>query len=340
MKKLIVQIPCYNEEKTLPLTVADIPREIAGIDKVEILIIDDGSADKTIAVAREIGVDHIVSFPKNKGLARAFAAGLDACLRLGADIIVNTDGDNQYNGADIPKLIEPILEGKAEIVIGDRQVETIEHFSKTKILLQKLGSWVVRKASSTDIPDTTSGFRAYSRDAALQINVTSDYTYTLETIISAGHRRMGIESVPISTNEKLRESRLFGSIRKYVTRSATTIIRIYTMYKPLRVFLSMGTFLMILGLIIGIRFLIFYFKGQGTGHIQSLIFMAVFFSMGFQLVIFGMLADLIANNRKLNEKILTKVRKIDADIDKSNFLYLNNTRKGMELAQIRRKNGG
>jgi len=299
MKKLIVQIPCYNEENTLPLTVADIPREIPGIARVEIMIIDDGSTDRTVAVAREIGVDHIISFPQNKGLARAFATGLDACLRLGADIIVNTDGDNQYNGADIPKLIEPILKGKAEIVIGDRQVDSIEHFSKTKILLQKLGSWVVRKASSTDIPDTTSGFRAYSRDAALQINVTSDYTYTLETIISAGHRRMGIASVPISTNEKLRESRLFGSIRKYVTRSATTIIRIYTMYKPLRVFLSLGGIFMLLALVIGVRFLMFYFQGQGTGHIQSLILMTVFFSMGFQLIIFGMLADLIANNRKL-----------------------------------------
>ena len=336
MKKLIVQIPCYNEEKTLPLTVADIPREIPGIDKVEILIIDDGSTDKTIAVAREIGVEHIISFPKNKGLAKAFAAGLDACLRLGADVIVNTDGDNQYNGLDIPKLIKPILKGKAEIVIGDRQVETIEHFSKIKILLQKLGSWVVRKASSTDIPDTTSGFRAYSRDAALQINVTSDYTYTLETIISAGHRKMGIESIPILTNKKLRESRLFGSIRKYVTRSASTIIRIYTMYKPLRVFLSLGIFFMILGLVIGVRFLLFYLKGEGTGHIQSLILMAVLFIIGFQLVIFGMLADLIANNRKLNEKILTKVRKIDSYIDKNNFLYLKDMREDVELTNIKK----
>ncbi|TYO96599.1 glycosyltransferase family 2 protein [Desulfallas thermosapovorans] len=339
MKKLIVQIPCYNEEKTLPLTVADIPRKIPGIDKVEILIIDDGSSDKTVEVAREIGVDHIVSFPKNKGLARAFAAGLNACLRLGADIIVNTDGDNQYNGADIPKLIRPILEGRAEIVIGDRQVETIDHFSKTKIMLQKLGSWVVRKASSTDVPDTTSGFRAYSRDAALQINVTSDYTYTLETIISAGHRRMGIESVPISTNEKLRESRLFSSIRKYVSRSAATIIRIYTMYQPLKVFMGMGIFSMILGSIIGIRYLVFYFMGQGIGHIQSLILMAVLLIMGFQLIIFGMLADLIANNRKLNEQILTKVRKIDADINKGNSLYLSSMQKGIELIQLRRKTG-
>ncbi len=309
--KLIVQIPCYNEEETLPVTLAAIPRDIPGIDDVEILIIDDGSQDRTVKVAREFGVDHIVRFPQNKGLARAFAAGLDASLRLGADIIVNTDGDNQYNGADIPNLIQPIIDGKSEIVIGDRQVETIEHFSKSKIALQKLGSWVVRKVSSTNVPDTTSGFRAYSREAAMQINIISEYTHTLETIIEAGHRRLSIESTPVKTNGKLRESRLFSSIRKYISKSAVTIIRIYTMYKPLRFFLGLGLVFLFLGLAVGVRYLYFYFQGNGAGHVQSLILMAVLMLVGFQLQIFGLLADIIAANRKLNEEILTRVRRID-----------------------------
>lgn len=331
--KLIVQIPCYNEEETLPITLADIPRDIPGIDKVEILIIDDGSNDRTIEVARDLGVDHIVSFPQNKGLARAFAAGLDASLRLGADIIVNTDGDNQYSGADIPKLVQPILQGQSEIVIGDRQVETIEHFSKTKIALQKLGSWVVRKASSTDVPDTTSGFRAYSREAAMQINVISDYTYTLETIIEAGHRRLGIESVPVGTNGKLRESRLFSSIRKYISRSAMTIVRMYTMYKPLRVFLGMGGLFITLGLLIGLRFIYFYYQGNGAGHVQSLILMAVCLLIGFQLQVFGLIADLIAANRKINEEILHRVKRLDvnANHDSGGYYFVEETRRNHGL---------
>ncbi|PKM82252.1 MAG: glycosyl transferase [Firmicutes bacterium HGW-Firmicutes-14] len=309
--KLIVQIPCLNEEKTLPLTVRDIPRSISGIDKVEILIIDDGSTDRTVEIARKCGVDHIIRITKTKGLANGFKVGIDACLRLDADIIVNTDGDNQYKGQDIPKLIQPILNRQAEMVIGDRQIDTIEHFSDTKKFLQKFGSWVVRLASATDVPDTTSGFRAYSREAATKINVLSEFTYTLETIIQAGQKNIVVSHVPIGTNEKLRDSRLFKGIREYVSRSIITIIRIYTMYRPLKVFMRLGTLLFGLGFLLGLRYLYYFLTGTGQGHIQSLILTAALLMMGFQTWIFGLLADLISANRKLNEETLYRVRKLE-----------------------------
>lgn len=309
--KLIIQIPCLNEEATLPVTIRDIPRKIKGISKIEILIIDDGSTDKTIEVAKSLGVDHIVKFPKNKGLAEAFKAGIDACLKLGADIIVNTDADNQYKGSDIPKLIKPILDRKYEMVIGDRKTDTIEHFSTIKKFFQKFGSSVVRKLSKTDVPDTTSGFRAYSREAALRINVVSEFTYTLETIIQAGHRKIAVGHVEIGTNGKLRESRLFKSITGYMKRSAQTIIRTYTMYRPMKVFLSGGILLVLVGAGIGARFIYYYIMGQGNGHIQSLILAAVLIIIGFQLGMLGLIADLISNNRKLTEETLYRVKKIE-----------------------------
>jgi glycosyltransferase involved in cell wall biosynthesis len=311
--KLIVQIPCLNEEETLPRTLRDIPRKIPGIDKVEILVIDDGSTDRTVEIARKHGADHIVRLTNNKGLAEAFMTGLNTALQLGADIIVNTDGDNQYRGSDIPKLIQPILEGKADIVIGDRQIDKIKHFSWIKKKLQKLGSWVVRQVSNTDIPDATSGFRAFSREAALQINVISRFTYTLETIIQAGKKNLAITSVPVETNEKLRESRLFSSIPKYIQRSIATIFRIYSVYEPLKIFVILGSVIFAAGLAISLRFLYFFFTGQGAGHIQSLILAAVLFIMGFQTIVMGLMADLIGANRRLLESALYKIRKLEVD---------------------------
>lgn len=309
--KLIIQIPCLNEEETLPITLKDLPKRISGIDKIEVLIIDDGSTDRTVEVAKSCGVDHIISFPKTKGLARGFEAGLDASLKLGAHIIVNTDGDNQYSGADIQKLIKPILEGNADIVIGDRQTDKIEHFSYVKKKFQKIGSWIVRLASNTEIPDTTSGFRAYSREAALKLNIVSDFTYTLETIIQAGRKDLVLDHVVIKTNGKLRESRLFRSIQTYIKRSVSTIIRIYTMYRPLKVFLLLGTSIFLGGLLLSIRYLFYYFGGNGAGHLQSLILSSILMMLGFQLGITGLLADLIANNRKLLEQTLYRVKKIE-----------------------------
>ncbi len=313
MKKLIIQIPCYNEEKTLPITLQHIPRKIRGVDVVEILVIDDGSTDNTVAVAKAHGVDHIVRFTNNKGLAEGFLAGLDASLRLGADIIVNTDGDNQYNGADIEKLIEPILNGRADIVVGDRQVNTIPHFSPLKKKLQHLGSWVVRQVSGTDIPDTTSGFRAFSREAALKINVVSKFSYTLETIIQAGKKNIAIGHVPVATNQKLRESRLFKSTLSYIKRSISTIIRIYMMYEPIKTFFLIGGTIFTGGLILSLRFLYFYFftPHGGQGHIQSLILAAVLFIVGFQVMVIGLLSDLIADNRRLLEDTLYRVKKLE-----------------------------
>jgi len=313
--KLIVQIPCLNEETTLPATVADIPRTIPGVDVVELLIIDDGSTDRTVEIARELGVEHIVRFTQNRGLAAAFSAGLDACLKLGADIIVNTDGDNQYAGADIPSLIAPIFDGQADIVIGDRETDTIAHFSPTKKRLQKLGIWVVRQASDTDIPDTTSGFRAYSRDAALRINVTTDYSYTLETIIQAGKQHLAVGHVPVGTNPKSRDSRLIGNTWSYLSRSAATIIRIYTMYEPLRVFVSAGALLLLGGLVLSLRYLYFVYLGEGTGHVQSVIIAAVLFIAGFQVIMIGLIADLIAINRRLSEDILLRVKRLELSTD-------------------------
>ncbi len=309
--KLIIQIPCLNEEQTLPLTLKHLPRKISGVDEIETLIIDDGSTDKTIQVARENGVNHIVKFTNNKGLAEAFTAGLDACLKLGADIVVNTDGDNQYNGNDIEKLIRPILKGEADYVVGDRQVNGIHHFSKTKKTLQVLGSWVVKQVSNTDIPDATSGFRALNREAALHMNVITKFSYTLETIIQAGKKNLAVTHVPISTNEKLRDSRLFKNIPAYLKRSVLTIFRIYTMYEPLKTFLRIGGIIFGTGFIISFRFLYFFIIGYGGGHIQSLILSAVLMMIGFQVIMIGLVADLIGGTRRLIEDTLYRVKKIE-----------------------------
>jgi len=312
--KLIIQIPCNNEEKTLPLTLRDLPRQIPGIDEIETLVIDDGSTDDTVRVAREHGVDHIVSFTNNKGLAASFMAGIDACLKRGADIIVNTDGDNQYNGADVAKLIKPILDGEADMVIGNRQVNTISHFSPLKKMLQLLGSWAVRRFSDTEVPDATSGFRAYSREAALRMIVVSRFSYTLETIIQAGKKNLALSFVPVRTNDKLRESRLFRSIPNYLKRSIGTILRIYTMYEPLKTFGTIGLFIFAVGAAISVRFLYyFFFVDQGAGHIQSLILSAVFMILGFQIGLIGLMADLIANNRILIEDTLYRIKKIETN---------------------------
>ena len=311
--KLIVQIPCYNEEETLPQTVRDIPRQIEGIDKVEVLIIDDGSTDRTVEVAKEAGVDHIVRNICNKGLAEAFRVGMDACLRLGADIIVNTDGDNQYKGQDIPKLVAPILAEESEIVVGDRQTDEIPHFDSTKKRLQKIGSFVVRLLSGTDVPDAVSGFRAFSRDAAMQINIVSAYSYTIETIIQAGKKQLAVTSVSIGTNFKTRESRLIKSIPGFMANQLNTMARMYTMYKPLRVFFYIGCLCILGGLIPAIRYLIYYFAGQGGGHIQSLILAAILFIIGFQVLMIGLVADVISFNRKLIEETLLRVKRIELD---------------------------
>lgn len=309
--KLIIQIPCYNEEKTLPQTIADLPRHIDGIDVIEYLIINDGSSDRTVEVARSLGVHHVVSFKRNKGLARGFIAGLDASVRLGADIIVNTDADNQYCGADIEKLVAPILARKADIVIGERPIDGTEHFSATKKTLQHFGSFVVRVASGTKVPDAPSGFRAYSREAALRINVVNEYTYTLETIIQAGHNKIPMETVAIRTNPETRKSRLFKSPWAYIKRSAAVIIRSFMMYKPLRFFSLVGAVLMAVGVAITIRFLVYFLWGEGAGHMQSLLMSVLFLLIGFQCIIAGLQADMIAANRKLLEEVQYRVRRMD-----------------------------
>ena len=306
--KLIIQIPCLNEETTLPPTLKDIPENIEGIDNIEILVIDDGSTDKTVEVAKSMGVHHILKLTNNKGLAKAFISGVNQALKLDADIIVNTDADNQYFGGDIAKLIQPILRKEADIVVGDRQVETIRHFSPMKIFLQKLGSWVVRQLSGTLIPDATSGFRAYSRDAALQLNVVSDFTYTIETIISAGNKNLAVTHIPVRTNKKLRESRLFPSIRVYLKRSLVTMLKVYSMYRPLKIFTIAGGTTFILGFIIGCRYLFFFFMGQTEGHIQSLILSAILLIVGFQIIMMGIAAELIAVNRQLLEDIQVRIK--------------------------------
>ena len=307
--KLIIQIPCLNEEKTLPLVARDLPKKIDGISKIETLIIDDGSTDRTSHVAKELGVNHIVQLPYNRGLAYAFGVGMDTALKLGADIIVNTDGDNQYNGSDIPRLIKPILENKGEIVVGDREVQKIKHFSLTKIFLQKLGSWVVGQLSGTNIPDVTSGFRAYSKEAGLQINVISKFSYTLETIIMAGKKNIPITHVAIRTNEKLRDSRLFKSTWGYLKSSIATIVRIYAMYEPLKVFSYIGGTSFFLGFILGCRYLYFFLIESTAGHVQSLILSAILIIVGFQIILIGLAADLISINREYIENSLYRVKK-------------------------------
>lgn len=314
--KLIIQIPCYNEAETLTIALNDLPKHIDGIDTIEYLIINDGSKDDTVKVAKEWGVNYVVNFKRNKGLAYGFLAGLDACLKNGADIIVNTDADNQYVGEDIEKLVRPILEGKTDIVIGERPVDTTEHWSPLKKKLQHFGSWVVRKASKTDIPDAPSGFRAYSREAALRMNVINEYTYTLETIVQAGRTKIEMTSVPIRTNGELRPSRLFNSMMGYVKKSMVTILRALMMYKPLMFFSILGIIVFGLGAALGIRFLVFYFQGVGSGHIQSLILASTLMMLGFSTIVIGLQADLISANRKILEDIQYRVRKMDCDSDK------------------------
>lgn len=309
--RLIIQIPCYNEEETLHIAVADLPKAIPGVDEIEYLVINDGSTDNTTEAARRCGVHHIVSYSKNKGLANAFMTGIDACLRLGADIIVNTDADNQYCGADIAGLIQPILDGKAEMVIGERPIDHIDDFSPLKKKLQRLGSRVVRMVSGTDVPDAPSGFRAYSRETAMKLNVVSRYTYTLETIIQAGNKNIALASVPVRTNPQLRKSRLFKSMRAYIKRSVATMFRIFLMYRPFKVFAAVGSVIFALGAILGCRFLYFFFTGTGDGHIQSLILTAVLLMIGFQTITLGLLADVISANRKLIEDVQYRVRKMD-----------------------------
>ncbi len=307
--KLIVQIPCYNEADTLPATLADIPRHVEGVDEVEVLVVDDGSTDNSAEVARQHGADHIVRLKSNRGLASAFSVGLNKSLELGAGIIVNTDADNQYRAEGIPDLIAPILRGDADLVVGTRPIEAIAEFSWLKKKLQRLGSWVVRQVSGTDIADATSGFRAYSRTAAMRLNVVSDFTYTLETLIQAGRTNLAIAQVPIQTNPQSRPSRLFSSIPAYIWQSAKTILRIYALYRPLRFFASVGLLLFIPGLALGVRFVYYYIVGSGGGHVQSLILAAVLMLLGFQIGIFGMLADLIGANRKLIQEALYRAKR-------------------------------
>lgn len=313
--KLIIQIPAYNEESTLPQTLRDLPRSLPGVDKIEVLVVDDGSTDRTAEVAREGGADYVVRLRGHQGLAVAFAVGLETALRLGADIIVNTDADNQYRGEDIARLVQPILEGRADIVVGDRGVAALEHFSPLKRLLQKWGSWVVGRAASIPIPDATSGFRAFTREAALRLTVLGDYTYTLETLIQAGARRMTVVYVPVRTNPKTRPSRLIRSIPSFLALSAVTIVRFYTMYRPLRVFTTIGGVLIVGGTVLGLRFLYFYLQGRGSGHVQSLILAAILTIVGFQVCLIGLMADLIQMNRKMLEEVLYRVRRLETESD-------------------------
>ena len=311
MTKLIIQIPCLNEAATLPATLADLPRAVPGIDVVEILVVDDGSRDGTADVARACGVDHVVRLRRNKGLAAAFMAGIDASLKAGADFIVNTDADNQYAGDGIQKLLAPILSGDADIVIGDRNIGGQNHMSWRKRQLQRLGSWVVRQVSNTSVPDTTSGFRAYTREAALRMTIVSEFSYTLESIIQAGKKRMAIAHVPIATNPRTRDSRLFDSLFSYIKRSAATIVRIYAMYEPLKVFTYLGLLVFGAGFAVSLRFVYYYFQNEAFRHLGSLIAAAVLMIVGFQVLVIGLLADVISGNRKLLEDLLYRVRSLE-----------------------------
>ena len=309
--KLIIQIPCYNEAQTLPHTIHALPRQLDGIDTIEYLVVDDGSSDNTGDVALAAGVHHVVRLQQHAGLAAGFAVGLEACLNHGADLIVNTDADNQYNAEDMQRLIQPILDRRAHIVIGDRGVATLESFSPAKRLLQRIGSWVIARAAGVNTPDATSGFRALSREAALRTMVLSDYSYTLETLIQAGARRMAVEYVPVRTNPQTRPSRLMRSIPHYLANSGTTILRAYTMYRPLRVFIALGGLLILGGLILSLRYLYFAIIGQGLGHVQSVILAAVLLIVGFQVLLIGLLADLVGFNRKILEEMLYRLRRLE-----------------------------
>jgi len=315
VKKLIIQIPCLNEAQTLPATLADLPKSVAGLDEIEVLVIDDGSRDGTSEVARACGVDHIVRLRRNKGLAAAFQAGIDACLKAGADFIVNTDADNQYAGTDIPKLLAPLLRGEADIVIGDRNIAELRHMSWRKRQLQALGSWVVRGVSNTTVPDTTSGFRAYTREAALRMTIVSEFSYTLETIIQAGKKRMAIAHVPVSVNARTRESRLFDSVFSYIKQSGATIVRIYTMYEPLKVFTYLGLGISALGVAGLVRFVYFYFEGLALRHVASLVASAMLLNFGFLVLVLGLLADVTAGNRKLLEDLVYRIRSLESPRD-------------------------
>jgi glycosyltransferase involved in cell wall biosynthesis len=314
--KLIIQIPCLNEAETLAVTLAELPRSVPGFDSVEWLVIDDGSSDDTAGLARSLGVDHVVRHPVNRGLATAFMTGLETCLRLGADVIVNTDADNQYSGADIPLLTSPIVAGKADMVIGARPIDETEHFSWVKKKLQHLGSWAVRKASRTDIADAPSGFRAISRDAAFRLNVFNAYTYTLETIIQAGLSNLRVVSVPIRTNGDLRPSRLVKSIPSYVRRSLVTIFRVFLIYRPLAMFFWGAAFFLLVGSITGGRFLLLYLQGQGAGHVQSVVFTALCFTIGGLMLMMGFIADIISVNRKLLERVEVRLQRMELGEDR------------------------
>ncbi|MGQ0764501.1 MAG: glycosyltransferase family 2 protein [Gemmatimonadota bacterium] len=316
MTKVIIQIPCFNEASTLPATLADLPRSLPGVDTIEVLIVDDGSRDNTAEVARANGVKHIVRFPRNRGLAAAYRAGLEESLRQGADIVVNTDADNQYQASDIASLVAPIVAGTAELTVGDRGVGSLPNFHFLKRRLQVLGSWVIGRAADLETPDATSGFRALSREAALRTIVLSRYSYTLESLIHAGARQAAVSFVPIRINPQTRPSRLMKSIPHYIRKSGVTILRAYAMYRPLRVFSWLGAALILLGLIPGIRFLVFYVAGDRVGHVQSLILAAILLIVGFQILLIGLLADLIANNRKMLEEALYRLRKLELDGDR------------------------
>lgn len=327
--KLIIQIPCYNEAETLEVALNDLPRKLDGVDEIEYLIINDGSHDNTVEVAKRWGVHHVVNFKQNKGLAKGFVAGLDGCLRCGADIIVNTDADNQYRGDDIAALIQPILDGEADMVIGERPIDDTEHFSYVKKKLQHFGSWVVRKASHTDIPDAPSGFRAFSREAAMRMNVVNDYTYTLETIVQAGREKIAITSVPIHTNAELRPSRLFKSIWGYVKKSILTILRAFMMYKPLMCFTLLAIPSIVVGLGIGIRFLYFLANGTGNGHIQSLILACTLIIIGFLTFMIGLVADVIAANRKILQDVQYHVKRLEYEKEMPEKEERKDTGKGL-----------
>ncbi len=309
--RVIIQIPCYNEAETLPATLQSLPKTVPGVDQIEVLVVNDGSTDATAKVAEACGVDHIIQLPRHVGLAGAFVSGLEACLARGADIIVNTDADNQYRGEDLPRLLEPILSGRADIVVGDRNVASVPAFSPMKRLLQRFGNRVLQWATGTHTPDATSGFRAISREAALRTIVLSEYSYTLETLIQASARKLAVKFVPVQTNPQTRPSRLFHTLSQYLTQSTSTILRAYTMYRPLRVFTILGSLLILGGSVLGVRYLTFYLLGQGAGHIQSVILAAVLWIVGFQVLLIGLLADLIGFNRKILEEILYRLRRIE-----------------------------